>query len=185
MDHPRADPATMSLPQLDGLCSRHHFAGDEETPRGQHLAELANSEKRLCRMVLDAFGNGQKIQHHRIGLVANGRHQGRHRFLHRNQTCGRSTHRRQIAREAMTAGAGQLYESGSRGSSGLGKRQSEALEYQRERRGVKITGRDHASLRDKYQRIVRSGIEFELYRVLGAQQHVGKCAVDRCHASQA
>ena len=120
--------AERSLPEIDGLRGGHQLEGDQAPPQLDHPGAFGDRQRRLRRMILDAFRDRQEVEHHRIGPVTDRGEDRGDGLLQRHEAGRRAADRRQIFRQAVAAGAGQLDEARGTRRGGLRDGKAERLE---------------------------------------------------------
>ena len=169
--------------QIDGLRGSHQLEGDQAPPQLDHLGAFGDDQRRLRGVVLDAFRDRQEVEHHRVGLVADRGEDRGDRLLQRHEAGRGAADRRQIFRQAVAAGAGQLDEAGGTRRGRLRDGEAERLEGERQAGRVEIAGRHDGIVVGQHQRIVGGAVELDLDGAAGLIDRREQRAMDRRHAA--
>ena len=152
---PRRSTACAAAISSNAISRRHN------TTISAHLATTSG----VCvGVVLDTFRDRREVEHHRVRLVADGGEDRADRLLQRHEAGRGAADRRQIFRQAVAAGAGELDEAGGARGSRLRDGKTERLEGKRQAGRMEIAGRHHFIVVGQHQRIVGGAVELDLDR---------------------
>ena len=115
-------------------------------------------------------------------LPDHGQNGGDH-LLQRHEAGGSAAGGRQIFGQALSRWPGELDEACGAGGRGLGDRQPERLECQRQSGRMKIPGRQNERILRQHERIVGAAVELDFDDFLRAVDRVEKRAVYRRQAA--
>jgi hypothetical protein len=146
---------------------------------------LVDDLRRHRRVVLDRLRDRLRIQHGRVGEMADLGEQRGQRLLHGCEAGMRTVMRRELQRQIGEAGREQPDDAAGREPGRLRQAEAERLEGQRESGRMEVAGRDRRSRIGKDERAVGGGIQLGLHRLPGARERVQRGAVHRGDAAEA
>ena len=158
-------------PQVDRLRGDERLHRNQDPQRLELLGQLRDREGCLRCDVLDRFGDGHRVQARRRGAQAHLAEQRRAQLLNRDVAGGAAADRRQVAGQPARLGAQQPRDALEACGRHVRECDREHVEGKGDRRGMEVRRREHLSVREEHDRVVRDRVELDLD--LAARVRVG------------